>query len=59
MSKRAIFRNPGLLYSCLVRPMIGPENSHHSLNQSDAKLKPVTTSSSAFSRALGSLLVLP
>ena len=23
----------------LVRPMIGPENSHHSLNQSDAKLK--------------------
>ena len=42
----------------LVRPMIGPENSHHSLNQSDAKSKPITTWSPVFSRALGILLVL-
>ena len=33
--------------------MIGPENSHHSLNQSDAKLKPIMNRSLAFSRALG------
>ena len=36
--------------------MIGPENSLHSLNQSDAKLKPITTWSPAFSRALGILV---
>ena len=34
----------------------GSENSHNSLNQSDAKLKPITTWSPAFSRALGSLV---
>ena len=31
-------------------------NSRHSLNQSDLKLKPITTWSPAFSRALGSLV---
>ena len=34
-----------------------PENSRHSLNQSDAKLKPTTTWSPAFSRALGRVVV--
>ena len=38
------------------RSVIGPENSRHSLNQSNAKLKPIKTWSPAFSRALGSLL---
>ena len=38
--------------------VIGPENSHHSLNQSDAKLTPIETWSSALSRACGSLPVL-
>ena len=37
--------------------MIGPENSHHSLNQSDEKLPPITIWWLAFSRALGSLAV--
>ena len=37
--------------------VIGPENSRHSLNQSDAKLKPTTTWSPAFSRALGRVVV--
>ena len=37
--------------------MIGPKNSRHSFNQSDAKVKPTTTWSPAFSRALGSLIV--
>ena len=37
--------------------VIGPQNSHHSLNQSDAKLKTIATLSFAFSRASGSLLV--
>lgn len=41
----------------LLRSMIGSENSRYSLNQSDVKLKPVTTESRAFSRALRSLLV--
>ena len=40
-----------------LRSVIGPENSHYSLNQSDAKLKPPTTWSPSFSRALGSLVV--
>ena len=40
-----------------LRSVIGPENSHHPLNQSDAKLKPLTTWSPSFSRALGSLIV--
>ena len=35
-------------------PLIGPENSRHYLNQSDAKLKLITTWSPAFSRAFGS-----
>ena len=39
--------------------MIGLENSRHSLNQSDVKLKPIATSSLAFSRASSSLLGLP
>ena len=38
--------------------VIGLQNSHHSLNQSDAKLKTIATLSFAFSRASGSLLVL-
>ena len=33
--------------------------SSHTLNQSDAKLKPITTWSPAFSRALGYLLIFP
>ena len=41
----------------VLRSVIGPENSHYSLNQSDAKLKPPTTWSPSFSRALGSLIV--
>ena len=37
--------------------LIGPENSRNSLIQSGAKLKPITTWSPAFSRALDSLVV--
>ena len=37
--------------------MIGPGNSHHSLDQLDAKVKPITSGSPAFSRALGNLVV--
>ena len=40
----------------LICSVIGPENSRHSLNQSDAKFKPITTWSPAFSRALGIFL---
>ena len=40
----------------LLRSTNGPENSRHSVNQSDARLKPVTTWSLALSRALGSLV---
>ena len=36
---------------------LAQKNSRHSLNQSDAKVKPTTTWSPAFSRALGSLIV--
>ena len=39
------------------RLVIGPEDFHYFLNQSDSKLKPIATWSPAFSRALGSLLV--
>ena len=39
----------------LLHSVIGPENSRHSRNQSDAKLKP--TWSPSFSRALGSFVV--
>ena len=41
----------------LLRSVIGPEDSRQSLNQSDAKLKPITTWSPAFFRALGDLAV--
>ena len=37
--------------------MIGPKNSRHSLDQSDAKLQSITTWSPAFSYPLGGLLV--
>ena len=37
--------------------VIGPENSRHSLNQSNAKLTLITTWSPAFSRALDGLLI--
>ena len=40
----------------LLRYVIGPENSRHSLNQSDTKLNPITTWLPAFSRALVSLV---
>ena len=33
------------------RSVIGPENSHHHLDQSNAKLKPISTWSPSFSRA--------
>ena len=42
----------------LTRSMIGAENLRHSVNQSDAKLTPITTWSPAFSRALGSLVFI-
>ena len=38
----------------LLRSVIGPESSLHYLNQSEQKLKPVTTWSRTFSRALSS-----
>ena len=40
-----------------LRCVIGPENSCHNLNQSNVKLKPNTTWSHAFSRALRRLPV--
>ena len=50
--------NQGLFFFFVsLRNVIGPENSRLSLDQSGAKLKPITTWSPAFSRALGSLLV--
>lgn len=36
--------------------VIRPENLHHSFNQSEVKLKPITIRSPMFSRALGSLV---
>ena len=39
-----------------VSSVIGPEYSHHPLNQSDLKPKPVAPASHAFSRALSGLL---
>ena len=39
----------------LLRSVIGSENLHHFLNQSDAKLKLNGTWCLAFSRALGAL----
>ena len=41
----------------LLRSVIGLENSHHPLNQSDAKLKPIANWLLAFSRASGQLHV--
>ena len=41
----------------LLCSMIGPKNSRHSLDQSDAKLQSITTWSPAFSCPLGGLLV--
>ena len=41
----------------LPRSVIGPENSYRFLDQSDATLKPITTWSSVFFRALGCLVV--
>ena len=48
----------------LLRPVIGPENSRHSLNQSDAKVKPITpcsltASSFLLSPRIGSLCYFP
>ena len=45
-------------FSIQCRSVIGPENLNLSFSRSAAKLKPITTWSSAFSRALGSLVVL-
>lgn len=39
-----------------LRSVIGVENLDHSLDQSDARLKAITSSSPAFSCALGNLL---
>ena len=41
----------------LLRYVIGPENSRHSLRQWDAKFEPISTWSPSFSRVLGSLVV--
>ena len=49
--------NPLSIGFALLRFVIGPENSHHSVHQSNSKLKPIATWSHAFSRASGSLLV--
>lgn len=43
----------------VLLPVIGPQNSRRPLNQSDSKLKSITTWSPASSRASGSLLVFP
>ena len=40
----------------LLCSVTGPKDSCHSLHQSGAKLKPITTWSPAFSRTLGSLV---
>ena len=44
---------PDCIGFALLRSVIGPENSRHSLNQSDAKQRTITTWSPVFSRALG------
>ena len=49
--------NPRFHWFALLRSVIGPKNAHCQLNQSDVKLKPITTRSPAFSRASGGLLV--
>ena len=55
-SQLSVESNLGLLCFVLLRSVVGPENSRHSFNQSNAKLKLIKTWSSAFSRALGSLV---
>ena len=47
---------PDCIGFALLRSVIGPENSRHSLNQSDAKQRTITTWSPVFSRASGSSL---
>ena len=47
---------PDCIGFALLRSVIGPENSRHSLNQSDAKQLTMTTWSPVFSRSLGSSL---
>ena len=42
----------------LLCSVIGPQNSRHSLDQSDAKLTPIATWPPAFSRALSGLLLV-
>ena len=39
----------GFIVFALLHSVIGPENLYHSLDQSHAKLKPITTWSPAFS----------
>ena len=61
-SVRAIFKWVSkVIRDCIGCPflcsMIGLGNSRHTLNQSDAKLKPIPIWSPAFSRALGWLVV--
>ena len=57
--KHNLENNPKLHRLCLTSFCDwSKKNSRHSLNQSDAKLKPTTTWSPAFSRALGSLVVV-
>ena len=52
----------GKIWDCFglvsFHDVIGPENKHHFLNQSDLELKPTSTWSPAFSRASYSLIVL-
>ena len=48
--------NPGLLWVVLLCYVIVPENSHRFLNQSDAKLKPITTWSLSFPCSFSSLI---
>ena len=62
MVLRAIFnRVSTVIRDCFgfasLRSVIGSKNSRHSLSQSDAKPKPITTWSIAFSRASGRLHV--
>ena len=62
-SVTVLHRMPKAIRDCigipLLRSVIGPENLCHSLDQSDAKLKPTTAWLPAFSRALGDLVVFP
>ena len=61
----AVFNSPSKVIRvgfgfALIFPMIGSENSLHPLDQSDAKLKPVSTGSLAFFlRFIGSLPYFP